>query len=338
MRIGQFIAFYPSRPFWAIKEINVNDPKSLEKFEDLMAEEVFEESNETFAITIFRDGMIMLRVEALEKHASPVSADAIIERTAKKWGEYLDYLNSFYLLLDSATIKTMNLAYFNLHEITNRDAFRVKYENGKLAGHNIAIESFTSTFQMGRFKSDYRLPISADTRIFMRRVVSSEAILNAVEQFKLLLKSPGVEKVLASFTKSIAEYKVGNFDTAIILAWFILESIILKIWKDHLSSLNMDAGLERKRVNAERLKFLTGRDFPVSSVSNILELFGRIAFDLFKDLDAVRRFRNNIVHQDPKYSASSADARLAINTAHKLFVRERGIDFALNLSYSLSGI
>ncbi len=338
MNIGQFTAFYPSRPFWAVKQIDFNEPKSLDNFEELMSEEVFTESNEIFSMKICRDGMVMLRIEALEKDDATSSAANDIEVSVKKWGEYLNYLNSFYLLLDSGAIKTMNLAYFRLHEITNLDAFRVRYENGKSMGQNIALESVTSVFQMGRFKSSYALPIPSDPKIFMRQVISSEAITSAVEQFRLVVQTSGLEKVLASFTKSIAEYKVGNFDTAIVLAWFISESIILKIWRDHLSDLNSDADPGRQRINTDRLNFLTGRDFPISSISNILELFGSIPLDLFRDVDAVRRFRNKVVHSDSRYSATAANAQLAIKTALELAKREYGIDFGLNLSYSVSGL
>ena len=81
----------------------------------------------------------MLRIEALEQGQGPNDHIQIGE-TVKRWGEYLDYLNTFYLFLDSSTIEIAKLSYFNLHEITNRDAFRVRYEGGKCVGENIAIE------------------------------------------------------------------------------------------------------------------------------------------------------------------------------------------------------
>ena len=115
----------------------------------------------------------------------------------------------------------MNLGYFNLHEITNRDAFRVRYENGKDAGENVANESIASVFQMARFASSYgSIPIPHDSRIMMRRVITRDAIAHAAEDFRVVMSNPGLESVLASFTKSISEYKVGNYETSIILTWF----------------------------------------------------------------------------------------------------------------------
>jgi hypothetical protein len=148
MPIFHFTAFYPSRPFWAGSKVNFDDQSYEGWFHDQMVEEVYVHQTDAFTVKVCRDGRIMLRIEALE-HSEDGQALAPIEDTVKKWGEYLDYLNAFYLLLDSSTIEVANLAYFNLHEITNRDIFRVRYENGKSAGENIAIESIASVFQMG---------------------------------------------------------------------------------------------------------------------------------------------------------------------------------------------
>jgi len=229
----------------------------------------------------------------------------------------------------------MNLAYFGLHEITIRDVFRVGYENGKVGGYNIANESLTSVFQMDRFKDTYGLPIPNDPKIVMRRVISREAIADAVEQFGFVVNTPGLNKVLASFTKSLGEYKVGNYETSIILAWFISERMISNMWKAHLGALNRDMGGGQQRINSERKDYLT--KISPSVVSNILELLGVLPFDLFKDIDAVRSSRNYIVHDKPNYSPKAADAQLAITTARELCRSSYGIDFNPSFSYSVSG-
>ena len=339
MPISHYTAFYPSRPFWAVTKIDFSDPNNLENFHDLMSEEVYQDASEAFSVKVSRDGRIMLRIEALERDEVQTVASTSIESTVGKWGEYLDYLNAFYLLLDSSVIKSMNLCYFNLHEITNRDAFRVRYENGKDVGENVANESIASVFQMGRFRSTYgSIPIPYDTRIVMRQVISHDAIAHAVGNFRVVMSNPGLEKVLASFTKSISEYKVGNYETSIILAWFISETIISKYWKGHIESLNKEVADGQQRINRERKDYLIGRDFPISLVSNILELWGILPFSLFKDVGAVRGFRNKIVHGASKYAPSAKEAQLAINTALELSRRSNGIDFIPNLSYSVAGL
>ncbi len=301
-----------------------------------MEEEVFGYSDDAFSIKICRDGMVKLRIEALENHGAQQQT---VEYTVKRWGEYLDYLNAFYLFLDSAVITTMRLAYFNLHEITVRDAIRIRYENGKEAGYNVPTESVAATFQMARHQRTYgSIPIEHDPRISLRQVISLEAISRAVASFKAVVSKPGVEKVFASFTKSIAEYKVGNYETSIILAWFISERIMANLWGRHIDSLNKDQGDGQQRINRKRKDTLTGRDFPISVVSNLLELWDILPFSLFKDLDTVRGFRNDIVHGETNYEPSAKDAQLAINTARELSIRSNQIDFTPSLSFGVMGL
>ena len=190
---------------------------------------------------------------------------------------------------------------------------------------------------MGRFASSYGLPIGCDTKIMMRQVISSDAIATAVKQFAFVVSNPGLQKVLASFTKSIGEYKVGNYQTSIVLAWFISESVINKMWEAHIASLSKQIGGEQ-RINSDRKGHLTGRDFPISVVINVLELCEILAFRLFKDIDTVRRLRNKIVHGESGYSPNATDAQLAIKTALELCRAFHGIDFVPNLAYSVTGL
>ncbi|QPK62234.1 hypothetical protein IVG45_15435 [Methylomonas sp. LL1] len=105
MPISQFTAFYPSRPFWAGSKVDFSNQSREGWFYDQMVEEVFLHETSTYTIKVCRDGRIMLRVEALEQ-VQPNEGNIPLptEATVKAWGEYLDFLNAFYLLLDSATI------------------------------------------------------------------------------------------------------------------------------------------------------------------------------------------------------------------------------------------
>ena len=59
---------------------------------------------------------------------------------------------------------------------------------------------------------------------------------------------------------------------------FISEAIISKYWRGRIESLNMEIGDGQQRINRERKDYLMGRDFPVSLVSNMLELWGILPF------------------------------------------------------------
>jgi hypothetical protein len=258
MPIFDFMAFYPSRPFWAGSKVNFDDQSYDGWFYNQMVEEVFSQSNDTYTIKICRDGQIMLRIEALEQDQSP-EAHPRIEDIVQRWGEYLDYLNAFYLLFDSSTLEVSNLCYFNLHEITNRDAFRVGYKDGKMTKGGIADESITSVLQMAKYASSYPagVPIQHDPLIGKRQVVTLDVIEHASSLFARVVASPGLEKTLASFAKSLSEYKVGNYETSVVLSWFITEAAIKHFWKTHIDSLNYDLQGGRKRVNSDRMAYLT---------------------------------------------------------------------------------
>jgi hypothetical protein len=336
--IGQFTAFYPSRPFWACSKPDFSSREREGWFHDQMAEEVFSCETASYTIKICRDGRIMLRIEALEGDQEQDKPGGI-EGIVRRWGEYLDFLNAFYLLLDSAMLEVASFAYFNLHEITNRDAFRVRYEDGKSVGENIAIESIASVFQTGRYLSSYPhgVPIEYDSKIIVRQVAPIDVIQHASTMFASVISSPGSEKDLASFAKGLGEYKVGNYETSLILAWFITEGSIAYLWERHLDSLNREYENGQKKINRERHDLLVGRDFTISMVSNLLELWDVLPNSLFKDIDAVRGFRNRIVHK-LKYLPNATDTQLALKTAQVMIERIWNISFIPNLSYSVNGI
>lgn len=303
-----------------------------------MVEEVFSQTTDAYTIKVCRDGRIMLRVEALEQGHDPEAPEPI-EQTVKRWGEYLDYLNAFYLLLDSSTIELSQIQYFSLHEITNRDAFRVQYKDGKCIGENIAIESIASVFQMGRYLSSYRswMPIESDPHIMIRRVISLDVIQHASTAFAKVVATPGLEKTLASFAKSLSEYKVGNYETCVMLSWFITEAVLSRLWRTHIESLNSDLIDGRRRINRERIDFLTGRDFTINLVSNLLELWGTLPYDQFQDIDAVRGFRNKIVHGH-NFAPGPSEAQLAMKTAQTMIDRLWRLRFTPSMGYSVTGL
>ena len=302
----------------------------------LMAEVVFSKVSGTHTIEMCRDGRVMLRVEALEKERRTGSSHDIKDDVAR-WTAYLNYLNTFYLLLDSSTIELSKIAFFNLHEITNRDAFRISFKDGKPSGESISAESLASVYQMERYISNPMpgVPLGFDARFRDRRfVVPVDVIEHASKSFDFVITQPGLEKVLASFAKSLSEFKVGNYETAIVLAWFISESVISHLWESHLQSLNSIDPTGKKRIDRERMDLLTGRDYTISSVSNLLELAGVLSMSLFQDIDAVRKHRNAIVHS-LKFVPTAEKASLALKTAQELIRKRWGLNFSPSLGYSV---
>lgn len=334
-----YIGFYPSRPFWAISSIDFDNPDLLKSFTSLMSEEVFFYEKGSFKIKIYRDGMILFRnahLEKLEEEGKPEP----IENLVSRWGQYLDFLNCLYLFIDISTCRVQKLSYFNLHEITNRDAFRVTFEDNKWKSESIATESIASIYQMARYTSSYNpsLPIKLDHRISMRQVIEANVFEESTNLFDKIKDDLKTIKLVSNIAKSISEYKVGNYDTSLILSWFVIESIITEKWSAYIETKNIDYPGGKKRINSDRRKYFSGRDFPVSLVTNMLEMGDILQFELFEEIDKIRGYRNKIVHESENFSTEQSHCQLAIRKAIGLTLEKYNISLEPNLGYSVTGL
>lgn len=328
-----YTSVYPARAFWAGSAIDLPAAIQANTFTEQMREVVYEKKNSDITLKICRDGEILLRINKLETIESDEHGRSMDEISAS-WSTYLNHLNCFYLLLDSSTLESDNLALFNLHEITTRDASRITLNNGKFISSSIAVESVAGSFQMGRYLHNYSSieTIEYDSKFSHRRVVRLETLDLAGEKYFAAISKPGAEKHLSSYAKSLAEYKVGNYETAIILSWFIIESITNYLWTTHIDSLNSEIDGGEKRISSDRKNML--QRYNADITSNILELFGVLELRDYKDMEKTRAKRNKIAHGG-HYSPTSQDAVVALKLANKMIQKRWEIDFTPNLGYSI---
>lgn len=338
MNNTKYIAFYPSQPFWAVQKINFSEKQAGNWFRQTMSEDMFSDEKTTHSLKISRDGRISIRVNHIEDAIDAISDDNLdIDSDIKNWSQYLDYLNSFFLFLDSSVIEIDRIAIFQLYEITNRDAFRVTIdENGETVGESIAINSPTGRLQLGRYSPRDSLEhIEYSSDIQMRSIISYAAIKMASDNFSKAISDIGTIKTTSSFSKSLSEYKIGNYSSSILTSWFIVESSMNIMWENHLKSLNNDE--EVRRINKDRRKFLNGRDFTASIVSNLLELWEIIPFDIFNHIEDIRKYRNSIVHGLP-FDPSADECRKALITANFFIERLWNVKIKLNTSLTIPGL
>lgn len=347
--LTQFLCFYPSSPIWAVDALtdlnwlprDGHRPESDkgERFRAGMSQPVMTYESDTYTLILCRDGRFMLRVDALERRIAGLNLVESFHETVGLWGEYLDFVNALYLLFDSALLEASNISLFTLNELTRRDVFREVIEGGRTTSEVLPTESVVSYYQKCRYISDYQqdLPLSSDGRIFRRMLAPETSVRLAFDNFEKVMARPGTEKVLASYSKGLSEYKIGNYETAVVLSWFIIEAAVVGIWKRHIDGMNRDMEGGTRRINAERRKFLTGRDFTLSMISQLLELWDVLPNDLFKSVDAVRQTRNAIVHRSAT-SISAEQTQLALNTAKEMIGRESQITIPVNLGLSVMGL
>jgi hypothetical protein len=331
----QWLGFYTSRPFWAGDALDVCAPEVRQAFTDSMSAITYSFRKSGVAISICKDGMILLRSDELEQRISNNRETFDFETNAVIWNEYLNLSNVFYLLLDCSMIEISKIGYFQFSEITNRDAFRCTYENGRNVGQVIASESFAAQFQMDRY------PITdpnRNSRLFQRCVIDELVFQHCFERFVHLIGNKQQVVRLSDLAKSLSEYKIGNYPISLVNAWFVCEREISDRWQVFVASRAKTYDDHRERINTERRKFLAGKDFTASVMSNILELIDVFTNDDLQILDEIRRARNGIAHN---LNGKNCDAKIcqsAIDIASRLILEKEPFQLQLSFSYSLSGL
>jgi len=329
----KFTGFFTPRPFWAITAIDFQDPTSmsLQRFHPLMSEIVYRYSSNTFAFQVCRDGMLLLQVHEIE---NKIRED--IRELVEWWGEYLDYLNCLYLLLDSEFINVKQYQYFNFSELRRNDVFRVTFENNQEIGAVVAAESITGIYQTihnSRFIDG--LSYGYDPRSSHRDVVTKEIFEKLTEKLETLVSNKRLVSLLSGISKAVSEFKNGNYPTSLILAWFVIESVLIKKWDVLLDSRDVIYPDNSKRINGDRRKFLMRSD--ISVISNLLELNDRLDISLFKKIDTVRDYRNKIIHQNRDYTCKFEHCSMAVEIALQLALENIPLSITLPLSIQLSG-
>ncbi|MFP4414627.1 hypothetical protein [Coleofasciculus sp.] len=342
--IEEFVGFYTSRPFWAgdppvdletlstfASQLQVSETRS--QFREFMSAIVFSYKTNGIRLCVCKDGMLLVQVKNLEIEIEKIRDGLDIEAQSQLWGQYLDYINCLYLLLDSVVIEIKQFAYFNLSEVTNRDVSRLRFKDGKCMGQSIAHESITSVYQRSRYE------ITPDMLTSLFRQSFSKNIFDVLfEKYSIATANPSLLKNLAEVTKNLSEYKVGNYSTSLVLAWFVIESKIIRLWDKLIDNCNRDFDDGTRRISKDRQKTLTGRDYTISVISNFLELSDLIPFKVFQDINAVRKFRNKVVHGDSNFNCDAKRCQQAIELALHLTLEGTGLTVLPNYTYSIPGL
>ncbi len=192
--------------------------------------------------------------------------------------------------------------------------------------------SHTSQFLMDRYLPNVPFNNNLRTRFELHKEIFDKLI----EDFDKVFNDYRIISLTSKITKSVSEYKIGNYDTSLVFAWFIIESFLLDKWEDWLKTKNKIYSSRAKRINKERYNKL--KDYPISVISNILELEGGIPLDLFKKIDEIRSKRNKIVHQDQEFRCIDENCRDAFDVIKELFFEKSGIDLNISGNYGWSGL
>lgn len=179
-----------------------------------MSEVTYQYVSGNFAFRACRDGMLLLQIYEIENKVRDDIHDLV-----EWWGEYLDYLNCLYLILDSEFLNVLQNQYFIFSELRRNDVFRATFEDNEERGASIATESITGICQnihYSRFVDG--LPSGYDTRVQHRVTVSRQVFEKAAEKFELIVSDKNLVSLLSGVSKSLSEFKIGNYTTSLTLA------------------------------------------------------------------------------------------------------------------------
>lgn len=184
------------------------------------------------------------------------------------------------------------------------DLIRVQDDGGMSLSGNPHLGELLRAGQEGR---------AGDWRLARSELVSKEAMEESLSLLGAMLTNAGSEALpLAALAlRAAAAHHDHNFDSSLIQSWALAEKLLTTIWERYLDeSRDRDFGEEDGPfISAKRRETLTGRDFTISVVCEVLSLLDRLPFGLYRRQGAVRRARNKWMHQlEPVEVAESAQS------------------------------
>jgi hypothetical protein len=168
-------------------------------------------------------------------------------------------------------------------------------------------------------------PSGSDPRIQNRGLpVSSDCIEYAAQDLFALVETYGEAGVLLVdlYLRAAKAFQDHNFSLSLITHWTVIERLINELWAklqaDHASKdgkVFID-GKRRERLN-------DGRSFTASVMSEFLSFLGYLPKDVYDDMTAVRRVRNNWMHS--MKAVSLEEAETARSVCERLLKREKNV-------------
>jgi hypothetical protein len=166
-----------------------------------------------------------------------------------------------------------------------------------------------------------------------RRSLDLEVVQHSFELLDRVvwLSVPNSLLLVELLYKSGMHYAAHRYAEALILCWTVCEKLINHVWEQHLDSCNLTPV---GRIPRQRKEKLRGRDFTASVISEVLELTGLLPYDLFLDIEKIRKARNTWLHS--LGDVSDRDASNAIRTAEKMLESVGKIRLSITISKDTS--
>lgn len=326
---------YPLNEIW-IGPIPYSDPP-LGKggWRAIMEEVVGTVEVDGWVLRFERDGRMVLTPPTASESDKPNYRR--IENDIEMWRDICGRINAFNILLASESDKAGDEASVAFRYLDHQDIVVTRGGNGE---DYPAFNQNQTAHTLWRLRLEMGSAAINVGRLMMRVERSEETASKAIVAYESLVGDPTALRLLDMLAVAQSDFHSGKHNPSVVLAWFVIESLLNIEWSRWLESKNgvvgeNSSGQSIMRINSDRKQLLTGRDYTASIISQNLELLGIITYDEFRDITAVRQSRNAIAHKaDTEFGLD--EPMLALRVAMRLFSREFNVEVAPNLARSWS--
>ena len=314
----QYFAFYPEH-VWSLEPLQVGE-LDLGRYTQAMSRIVWSSSIDLATIAVAQDGLVLFKF-----HQRMVARGI------------LEVVNCFALLLSSRareyTLKhTLAVRESKLSDIIVLDYSENALMNVHMEGvNNVAREQYrerllTTYMKVNMEKIDLQIGGYWDRLIksniihsgayVLRKdnVVPEAALAQAVQDLAIARGKDYLVAILGAMPRIIEDYRESNYDSSLVMSWFIIEAYLYTLWREKCSSASDDTESVSSAILIRDLKQVKV-----------------IPYQVGQDLHTIRLARNEVVHNTFEAAASQHEARMAIAAIEQFIVRDSGLRLQLDI-------
>lgn len=278
------------------------------------------------SISICHDLMFVMRVKSIEGSSFDEKSS---QTDFRELGKYADYANCITLLFENVFDQFCKDHKGSFpSEVDSRDIIELYQEDDKFRVSSYMPNGFAekcvTLFRSRVTDSSLQDAYGQESGYLLPDEVFNTFFTKCIDVFEDYAKV----RLLSQLMKSLSEFRYGNRETSFILAWFAVETLIQERFGKWLSEKGKTYDDGSKRINSDRKKYLMGRDYSISIVTNILELADVYPFELFQDINDARKVRNDIVHE--QHRCTLEECQQVMLLAAKLIKLQHGVEIVLD--------
>ncbi|MCC4610023.1 hypothetical protein [Xanthomonas campestris] len=271
-----FVGFYTHGGFWPVTTNQPYGFKDLSGLIGLAPEVALEIDAPEIQVKVCVDGLVLLRISHLDRSRPDMSDPHMLQQSVVWWASHLDYAHTLQLCLESASIACDRSSEIQVAALTPSETCRIVFQNGvAISRVNSRNASTLDTRQRALARAQSLgdpLASALDPDWEAWRRVSYEAITSAFELFKIIFPDPNLVKRLAMIVQAQAAFARCDYKISFVLLWFVIESATREI-----------ASLPPKSHLSQSINYLRNScSFSTTTLN---------------ELDALRKHRNNLMHE-----------------------------------------